>query len=101
MNATQTNGIRVTVIKPGDLVFLDSFSGLVPAKVTGYTSWGHITVVVTAERGAYRRGERTTFRPSGCVPRAHVRVRSGHYRIFGAWTFAELPDEFQPGWAWD
>lgn len=99
MTNTQSHSIRMTVIRIGDLIFLDSFSGLVPAKVTGYTPRGEIAVLVTATRGAYRRGEHTTFTPSGCVPRAHVRVRCGQFRIFGAWTFDGLRDEFQPRWA--
>lgn len=99
MTDTQNRSIPTTVIRVGDLIFLDSFSGLVPAKVSGYTPRGEISVLVTATRGAYRRGKRTTFTPSGCVPRAHVRVRCGQFRIFGAWTFAGLRDEFQPRWA--
>ena len=99
MTDTQNRSIPTTVIRVGDLIFLDSFSGLVPAKVTGYTPRGEISVLVTATRGAYRRGEHTTFSPSGCVPRAHVRVRCGQFRIFGAWTFDGLREEFQPRWA--
>lgn len=99
MTDTQNRSIPTTVIRVGDPIFLDSFSGLVPAKVTGYTPRGEIAVLVTAKRGAYRRGEHTTFTPSGCVPRAHVRVRCGQFRIFGAWTFDGLRDEFQPRWA--
>ena len=99
MTDTQRHSIRMTAIRIGDLIFLDSFSGLVPAKVTGYTTRGEITALVTAARGAYRRGEHTTFAPSGCVPRGHVRVRCGHFRIFGAWTFDGLREEFQPRWA--
>ncbi|MGW5721378.1 hypothetical protein ACWEVP_34730 [Amycolatopsis sp. NPDC003865] len=99
MTDTQNRSIPTTVIRVGDRIFLDSFSGLVPAKVTGYTPRGEIAVLVTATRGAYRRGEHTTFTPSGCVPRAHVRVRCGQFRIFGAWTFDGLRDEFQPRWA--
>ncbi|MGY6655365.1 hypothetical protein ACXIZN_24705 [Amycolatopsis sp. TRM77291] len=99
MNDTQNCSIPTTVIRVGDLIFLDSFSGLVPAKVTGYTPRGEISVLVTATRGAYRLGEHTAFTPSGCVPRAHVRVRTGQFRIFGAWTFDGLREEFQPRWA--
>ncbi|MET8757539.1 hypothetical protein [Lentzea sp. NPDC004782] len=99
MTNTQRHSIRMTVIRIGDLIFLDSFSGLVPAKVTGYTPRGEIAVLVTATRGAYRRGEHATFTPSGSVPRAHVRVRCGQFRIFRAWTFDGLRDEFQPRWA--
>jgi hypothetical protein len=98
MTDTQQRSIPTTVIRIGDLIFLDSFSGLVPAKVTGYTPGGEIAVLVTATRGTYRRGEHTTFTPSGCVPRAHVRVRCGEFRIFGAWIFDGLRDEFQPRW---
>jgi hypothetical protein len=99
MTDTQHRSIPTTVIRIGDLIFLDSFSGLVPAKVTGYTPSGEIAVLVTATRGACRRGEHTTFTPSGCVPRAHVRVRCGQFRIFGVWIFDGLRDEFQPRWA--
>lgn len=99
MTNTQRHSIRMTAIRIGDLIFLDSFSGLVPAKVTGYSTHGEISVLVTATRGAYRRGEHTTFTPSGCVPRAHVRVRCGQFRIFGGWTFDGLREEFQPRWA--
>jgi hypothetical protein len=87
MTETQHRSIPTTVIRIGDLIFLDCFSGLIKAKVTGYTPRGEIAVLVTATRGAYRRGEHTTFTPSGCVPRAHVRVRCGQFRIFGAWAF--------------
>lgn len=99
MPDTQRHSVPLTVIRIGDLIFLDSFSGLVPAKVTGYVQHGDIAVLVTATRGAYRRGEHTTFTPSGCVPRAHVHVRCGQFRISGAWTFDGLPAEFQPRWA--
>lgn len=101
MSTAQTSHVRMTEIRPGDLVFIDCFLGLIPAKVTGYATWGHIKVLVTAERPGYRRGEHTAVAPSHCIPRAHVRVRSGHERIFGAWTFDGLPDEFQPRWAWN
>ena len=99
MSDTQRQSVPLTVIHIGALIFLDSFSGRGPAKVTGYTPRGEIAVKVTARRGAYRRGEHTTFTPSGCIPRAHVRVRSGHFRIISGWTFDGLPDEFQPRWA--
>jgi hypothetical protein len=48
MTDTQRHSIRMTVIRIGDLIFLDSFSGLVPAKVSGYTPRGEIAVLVTA-----------------------------------------------------
>jgi hypothetical protein len=99
MTDTQHHSIPMTVIRIGDLIFLDSFSGLVPAKVTGYTPRGEIAALVTATRGAYRRGEHTIFTPSGCVPRAHVRVRCGQFRTIGAWIFDGLRDEYQPRWA--
>ena len=101
MSAAQASHVQMTEIRVGDLVFIDCFLGLIPAKVTGYATWGHIKVLVTAERPGYRRGEHTTVAPSHCIPRAHVRVRSGRERIFGAWTFDGLPDEFQPRWAWN
>lgn len=99
MPNTHRRSVPTSVVRVGSLIFLDTFSGLVTAKVTGYTPCGEIAVKITSTRGAYRRGERTTFTPSRCIPRAHVRIRSGHFRIISGWTFDGLPDEFQPRWA--
>lgn len=88
-----------TVLRIGDLIYLDTFSGLVPAKITGYTTHGDISVRITATRGAYRQGENTAFPPHHCVPRSCIRTRRGQLRIFGSWIFDGLPDEFQPHWA--
>jgi hypothetical protein len=94
-----TSTVR-TVLRIGDLIYLDTlFSGLIPAKITGYTPNGEISVRITATRGAYQRGETTELRPQRCVPRTHVRVRRGQLRITGTWTFDGLPNEFQPQWA--
>lgn len=79
----------MTVVHSGDLVYLDSFAGLIPAKllaVSPYRQYGRCRV--TANRRAYSRGEVVTFRLSGIVPRNHVYTRSGQCRIRGEWTFA-------------
>ena len=68
----------------GELVYLDSIVGLVPAKITD-TSGGAeaLVVVVTAARPGYTRGESVTSnaRTGHVVPRTAVHVRSGQYRI--------------------
>lgn len=89
-----------TTVKPNDLVFYDGFRcGLIPCKVTGYSSDGQVTVKVTAARRAYPLGESFAARPNDVIPRAHVYTRNGHYRIRGTWRFDGLADQFQPQWA--
>lgn len=64
----------------GSLVYLDTFSGLVPAVVLA--PMGSETLVrVTAARPTYRRGETFTIRTTAVVPRCAVRVRDGQHRI--------------------
>ncbi len=89
-----------TTIRPNDLVYVDAFlCGLIPCKVTGYGSDGTVTVKVTAERRAFKRGESFAARPNDVIPRGHVYTRNGHIMIRGTWRFDGLPDDFQPRWA--
>lgn len=86
-------------VREGDLVFIDSSTGLIPARVVsvpnGLTPGGHverlthraIEVQVTASRIGWRTGEILWISPGECVPRKAVRKRSGQYRIVGDWQF--------------
>jgi hypothetical protein len=68
----------------GDLVYLDTFAGLVPCKIEAVTDRG-ITVKITATRGAYKRGSVERHNSPGHVlPRAVVsrsRQHCGQFRI--------------------
>lgn len=72
----------------GSKAYFDSFNGLIPCRVTdirglnGLASTSQtVTVELTANRAAYRRGE--TVKTSGLhvVPRNAVHVRNGQKRI--------------------
>jgi hypothetical protein len=89
-----------TTVGPNGLVFYDAFRcGLIPCKVTGYSSDGMVTVKVTATRPAFPLGESLAARPNDVIPRGHVYTRNGHIRIRGTWRFEGLAEEFQPRWA--
>lgn len=74
-------------LKLGDLAYLDTFAGMVPVKViaAGFNSQGdaYMTYRITANRGAYKRGEQLAvwssvsnrFRlvPRGSVRGQHIR----------------------------
>lgn len=62
----------------GTLAYFDSLrSGLVPCKVVdiqpGRVAVVEITAIVTANRYAYKRGERITFSGTHIIPRKHVK----------------------------
>jgi hypothetical protein len=65
----------------GNLAYYDSFSGLIPCKVTGYDGFSTVYFTVTADRKTYKRGEKLTGIPSHVVPRKMIRVRSGKYIV--------------------
>ncbi len=69
-------------LNEGDLAYVDSFAGLVPCKVISL-DWHARTaeVRITADRGAYKKGETYTGHTNRVVNRAHVVRRSGQYRI--------------------
>ena len=73
----------------GTLAYLDTFVGLIPCKVVeikdsadGNRVGGPaITVVLTANRGAYHRGEKIVTDAATAPPRAMVRRRNYSFRI--------------------
>lgn len=78
------------VLEPGCLAFYDTFSGLVPCKVHSIRNDETCTIVLTATRKAYKKGETLQIK-GGVVPRSAVRVRSGQYRIG---SFKIQPEEW-------
>ena len=93
--------IKFTTVRVGDLVFFDSFSGLIPTKVVGYTQDGRIRLKVTANRrlGGYLSGEYINSLPSSCIPRNHTYSRQRMRIISGTWRFEGLDEMYQPRWA--
>lgn len=81
--------------RPGTLAFFDTIqSGLVPCKVTSVSKGGpfpgwhatgrpEITAVVTADRGAYKKGMTVESPANYMVPRSHVFTPPGSvfYRV--------------------
>ena len=94
---SQETGYR---FNPGALAYFDSFAGMVPCKVkevakggphAGWMVAAHdvVTAVVTAKRGSYRKGEVLKLGAHQCVPRPHVVVRSGQYRVRTNYSWCE------------
>lgn len=77
----------MTIGKPGDLAYFDSFAGLVPVKVLRIAEDGTVFAKVTARRDAYWPGQVVTAKPIHMVPRKHVVTRSGQKEIIGVWTW--------------
>lgn len=80
----------------GALAYVDTFSGMVPCVVVGVLRESHgfivgdrdsVTVRLTADRGAYKRGEITSASASNIIPRKMRFVRSGQYRIDTIYRF--------------
>ena len=80
----------------GAKCYLDTFSGMVPCIVNGVSleSYGFIigdrdavSVRLTADRGAYKRGELIHASASNVIPRKMRFVRSGQYRIDTVYRF--------------
>lgn len=71
----------------GTLAYLDTIGGLIPCKVInvlpiGPADYGmQCTVKVTANRGAWKKGETVTHAARCVVPRESVFTRFGQYRI--------------------
>lgn len=63
------------------LRFYDSFSGLIPCKVTLELGYGFTMVKFTATRGAYKRGDVDSVSTKRLVRREQVHVRNGQYYI--------------------
>jgi hypothetical protein len=75
---------------PGELAYLDTFSGLVPCRVVGIYTSGRPIIRLTATRGAYRKGEELIPEiPRNVVPRANVRFHKYGARIVGRYHWAE------------
>lgn len=71
-------------IKPGELVYIDSFAGLVPGKAIGRQrdgSFENVAVRITETTGAYRKDEVTYEGKNWVVHRKAVSVRDGQFRI--------------------
>lgn len=71
----------MNTLKTGDLAYFDCFAGLIPCKVTSIVGLSgpcgsnqNVTVILTAARGAYRKGESLTSWGLHIVPRKAVRA---------------------------
>ncbi|MGI0133672.1 MAG: hypothetical protein ACREBW_01780 [Candidatus Micrarchaeaceae archaeon] len=70
------------ILSVGTKAYLDSFVGLVPCKVLAISEEHRVTVKLTAQRGAYKRGEVLPDQSARhIVPRSAVFIRCGQYRI--------------------
>ena len=71
----------------GNLAYYDSFNGLIPCKVTGYDGYATVYFTVTANRGAYHKGEKLSGLPAYVVPRKMVHIRDAQYLIRTSYTW--------------
>lgn len=63
-------------ILPGTMIYIDTFSGLVPGRYMGHNGT-HARIRVTATRGAYKRGEEVFMNPDYVILRAqHIGGRT-------------------------
>lgn len=77
----------------GNLAYYDSTRcGLVPCKVVKIYENGKIEAVVTAERGAYKRGDKVQSYGTFIVPRKMVRYRSGIPIVRTWYKWVDLAD---------
>lgn len=70
----------------GTLAYLDTFSGLVKCRVESFYG-ADVDVVITANKAAYRKGERVTRNEHVVIPRDRIYVRSGTHRIRNGWRY--------------
>lgn len=81
----------------GTLAYYDTlFNGLIPCKVTGirvYNEHGHYEVffTITANRGAYKKGEKLSSSPIHVIPRKSVRIRRNGFGVRN--NYAWITDE--------
>jgi hypothetical protein len=74
-------------------IVIDTFAGLVPAKIISVAPDRKTAVVeFTATRGAYKKGDRERVARRTVVPKDAVHVRSGNYRI---WAHESPLDSFE------
>ena len=83
-----SSGATDLILKSGSLAYVDTFSGMIPCKVLGIrgisgiaSSEQDVDVILTATRGAYKKGERLTWRGHKVVPRRAARFRKYGTRI--------------------
>lgn len=80
----------------GNKAYYDTFTGLIPCKVTGVRVWDkeygryEVEFIITTTRGAYKKGEKLFANPRNVVPRLCVFVRSGQYHIKTGYTWEEV-----------
>ena len=90
---------------PGELAYFDSFTGLIPCKITGYDEpvyhssgveyapaklWG----IVTANRpGGWYKGEILHDVAYNFIPRDSVHMRDGKYTIRDNYTWCKNGDK--------
>jgi len=84
------------------LAYLDTFTGLIPCRVLGwdlsslsFRDGARLLVKVTADRGAFCRGEVLSEDPWHVVPRDMIRRRSGQLRI--CTTYVWEPPSMEQG----
>jgi hypothetical protein len=71
------------------LAYYDTFSGLVPCRVISVDEAGALTIRLTANRGAYQRGETIQALPQRSVaPRDRIRRRRFSTSIIGGYVWA-------------
>ena len=71
----------------GTKVYYDTFSGLIPGILTAIHET-EVSVKLTANRGAYRKGETILASRHMTVPRNHVFRRCGQFRIRTNYAYA-------------
>jgi hypothetical protein len=91
--------VDMVVLTIGSRIYVDSFGGLIPAEITGYTPRGRIAVRFTSSGGGWSKGDTDEISPKRCVPPQCVVRRGHHIAITGSWRFEGLPETHQPGWA--
>lgn len=76
------------------LAYLDSFAGLVPCRIVAVGDWSDrysmARIKLTANRGAYKRGEFMTVILGSIFPRHALVTRNGQYRIL-AYKWSDAP----------
>lgn len=75
-------------VAAGDLVYIESFAGLIPGKLAQVRADSHgwcAVVRVTAQRPGFGVGERVTIPVNRVVRRRSVRIRSGRFRVINNW----------------
>lgn len=87
-----------TTFHPGDTAHWDTFSGLVPVRVTSVEAWAHlpahkrVTFEVLRKKGPYEKGETHQAFPTHVVPQGYIRMAAdGHPYILPGYTWEPAP----------